>query len=341
MIRLGINGFGRIGRVLARIVQDLDNINLVAINDINNDNENINYLFNFDSTYGRLKDKSKIEGNSIINKKSNIKIYHEEEIDKVPWKDENIDVLIDSSGISKNLDLYSNLKGEVQFVIVTNTPDSDKINKYIIYGVNHESFNKKTDFTISSSICDATAIAPVLKIIDDNYSIENAFVTTLHPWLGYQNLLDGPSKSYAVPGTIIDNYALGRSSPMALIPKNTSAVRATCKILKNLEDKIISNSFRVPTNIVSSADITIKVKKDITKEDLSDLLNKFSEEQPNILVNNYEALISTDFIGSDVSVTVDHRFLNVHHNYIKLICWYDNEWGYSSKVIDLVNYISN
>ena len=195
------------------------------------------------------------------------------------------------------------------------------------------------DFIISSSICDATAISPIIKLIDSHFEIENGFITTLHPWLGYQNLLDGPSKSYAVPGEIIDNYALGRSSPMTLIPKNTSAISATSKILPEIKDKFTAISYRVPTSIVSSADLTILVKKNIKIQDIENLFLKFEKNNPTILSNNYEGLVSSDFIRSEQSVTIDHRFLQVKNNFVKLICWYDNEWGYSSRVCDLINFI--
>ena len=163
----------------------------------------------------------------------------------------------------------------------------------------------------------------------------------MHPWLAYQNLLDGPSKSYAVPGNIMDNYALGRTSPMTLIPKSTSAISATYKILPSLKDKFTAMSYRIPTNIISSGDITIKVKKPVNKEQLISDLEKYQDNHPNILMINEEALISSDFIGSPISVIVDKRFLKVEDNFIKILTWYDNEWGYSSRVVDLIQYLSH
>ncbi len=341
MVRVGINGFGRIGRVISRIIQSKEDIEVVIINDINPDINNIAYLFNYDTTYGRNKEAVHVDNDLIVNSELNIKVFCENDLIRVPWKDYNLDFLIDSSGIIENLDKYHYLRESTKNIIITNSPDSKLVNNEIIYGVNHESYNSRKDFIISSSICDATAISPIIKCILEKFNIANGFLTTLHPWLGYQNLLDGPSKSYAVLGEIYDNYALGRSSPMTLIPKNTSAIKATYKVIPEIEGKFIANSYRVPTNIVSSADITLKVKEEINKNTISDLFLNFSKKNPGILDNNFDGLVSTDFIGSDYAATIDHRFLNVTDNYIKLICWYDNEWGYSSKVVDLISHISN
>ena len=341
MINVGINGFGRIGRVLSRIIQQRDNINVVAINDINPDIENINYLFNYDTTYGALKEKTLVKDGFIVNSATNIKVFQQEDINEVPWDKSLVDIIIDSSGISENLKHYEKLRDKVNKIVVTNSPDPDLVDREVIYGVNHKSIDRENDFIISSSICDATAIAPVIRLINKEFEIQNGFLTTLHPWLGYQNLLDGPSKSYAVPGEIIDNYALGRASPMALIPKNTSAISATSKILPEIKNKFASFSYRIPTNIVSSADLTLLVSKDIKKEDVKDLFINYEKENPKIISNNYEALVSSDFIGSEISSNIDHRFLIVKDKFIKLMCWYDNEWGYSSRVCDLIDFLKN
>lgn len=341
MINISINGYGRIGRAIHRIALQRNDINVVSINDINPDINNIAYLLNYDSTYGRINDKATIESDCVVIGKSKTKVYNIENIDNVPWQEHHVDILIDSSGVSKNIELSKKIKGKVKHIIFTNSPNENLIDKTIVYGVNNQDIDKNKDFLISSSICDAVAFAPIAKLIDDLYQIERGFLTTLHPWLAYQNLLDGPSKSYAVPGNIMDNYALGRTSPMTLIPKSTSAISATYKILPNLKDKFTAMSYRIPTNIISSGDITIKVKKPVDKEKLISDLEKYQDNHPNILMINEEALISSDFIGSPISVIVDKRFLKVEDNFIKILTWYDNEWGYSSRVVDLIQYLSH
>lgn len=337
MINIGINGLGRIGRVLLRQILKSKNFKLVAVNDINPDIKNIAYLIKYDSTYGRLKANVFAKEKHIYIGRNKVKFFTESEIDKVDWKKSKVDFLIDSSGVKKNLILSRNLKNKVKNIIVTNSPGSKYVDKTIIYGVNDNEFNKSKDFLISSSICDATALAPVLKIIDKLFQIKKGFVTTLHPWLGYQNLLDGPSKSYAVPGEIIDNYALGRASPNVLIPKNTSAIKATYEVLPNLKNKFLANSFRIPTSIVSSADIVLELKKVPNQDKLVREINNF---KPGIISLNKEALVSNDFIQTNFSSFLDLRFLNILDNHLKFILWYDNEWGYSSKVLDLIKKIN-
>ena len=198
-------------------------------------------------------------------------------------------------------------------------------------------------FLISSSICDASAVAPVLNVLNKKYGIEHGFLTTLHPWLSYQNLLDGPSRSFAYPGTIIDNFTLGRASLNAIIPKTTSAIRASGKVLEYLNDKFQSLSFRVPTSIVSTADISVKIEHHVNKEEIINLFKKEEEEQNlKIYKNNFDPLISTDFVKSEYSAIIDHRWTDINESsYLKLVLWYDNEWGYSSRVVDLVKELSN
>ncbi len=338
-MNIGINGYGRIGRIIHRIISDSRDIRLVAINDINPDINNIAYLANYDSTYGPLSDKYFADGENIANTKRSILCFSEDDISKVNWQDQGVDLLIDSSGIEKNLFNSRNLKGKVKNIIFTNSPNESNVDKTIIFGVNHEDLNIAEDFLISSSICDAIAFAPLAKLINDNFRIERGFLTTLHPWLGYQNLLDGPSKAYAAPGKIHDEYALGRSSAMNLIPKSTSAIDATCKVIPDLKEKFMSVSYRVPTNIVSSADSTIILKNSISKEEIAELLIENEKKYPKIISNNFDALVSSDFIQNNASVIVDHRFLETQDNFLKILSWYDNEWGYSSRVVDLINFI--
>ena len=338
-MKIGINGYGRIGRVIHRIISLRDDIELVAINDVNPDINNLVYLANYDSTYGVSKNKFSSENNFIFNDREKIRVTNIENIDEVPWDEFGVEILIDSSGIAKNLLLSKNLKGKVKNVIVTNSPDEDKVDKTIIYGVNHEHLNKLEDFLISSSICDATAFAPLIKLVNDHIKVQEGSLTTLHPWLGYQNLLDGPSKAYSAPGEIYDEYALGRSAFYNLIPKNTSAISATYKVLPELKDKFLSLSYRTPTMIVSSADATVILENEIDLDEVKEILFDAEKNNEGIFFNNQEPLVSSDLIGNSNSVIIDHRFLKSKGKILKILSWYDNEWGYSSRVVDLVNYL--
>lgn len=339
MINVGINGFGRIGRAIFRINLSKKYFQVTMINDVNPDNNNIGYTLKYDSTYGKLSNKVKSNKEGLEVDGSFIEISHESSIDKVNWKKNNVDIVIDSSGVVENIKKARNLKGLVSRCIITHAPELSLIDKTIIVGVNETDINDD-DFIIASSICDANAFAPVANLLDKNFGIEHGFVTTLHPWLNYQNLLDGPSKSFAYPDKIHHEYALGRASPNALIPKPTSCIEATCKVLPDLMGKISSHSFRVPTSIVSSAVPSLKLKEEVTKDQILDLFNEAESSQSfPIFHNTSKPLISTDFVGSSYSVVIDNRWTSLNHNYLKLVLWYDNEWGYSSRVVDLVKLL--
>ena len=343
MLNIGINGFGRIGRAIFRINEKNNFFNISVINDINPSIKNLEYMLKYDSTYGIFDREISSNGNSLtINGDKTIDVYHEKNISDVPWEKYKTDIIIDSSGVDENLSFKKELKSKgVKHQIVTNTPDSKKIDKYVIVGINENSIDDES-FLISSSICDASAVAPVLNVLNEEFGVSHGFLTTLHPWLSYQNLLDGPSRSFAYPGTIIENFALGRSSINTIIPKTTSAIRASEKVLKFLKKRFQSVSFRVPTSIVSTADISVKLKNTSSVNDIMELFKNVETKQKlKIIKNNTEPLVSTDFIGCEYSAIIDHRWTQTNNsNYLKLILWYDNEWGYSSRVLDLVKIIS-
>jgi glyceraldehyde 3-phosphate dehydrogenase len=342
-MRIGINGFGRIGRAILRINLEKNYFDIVHINDINPDINNLAYLIKFDSTYGKLTNKVKVEKNKLIIDGNEIVVTHENSISDVDWRSSSVDILIDSSGVDMNLNNASKLKSQgIMQYICTNSPAKEKVDKTIIMGVNEETIDLDNDFKIAASICDANAFVPVTNLLENNYGIEHGFLTTLHPWLGYQNLLDGPSVSYSSPGEIHDDYTLGRSSFGTLIPKTTSTIIASCKVLESLNGKFLSFSYRVPTMIVGSGDASIKLKKKTSTGEVRELFNQAQRDQKyKIYYNNSKNLISSDFIRSEYSVIVDQRWLHVNHdNYIKVVMWYDNEWGYSARIIDLVNFIS-
>lgn len=344
-ITIGINGLGRIGRAILRIVMSRRNVEVVIVNDINPDIHNMAYLIQYDSTFGQLNKKVTVQGDHItIGNEKSFQVFHKEHIDLVPWEKEGVDIVIDSSGIQSNLIRARSLaKSGIRQCIVTNSPPEGELDKFIVMGVNHEDLDPEKDFLVSGSVCDANAFAPVADVLDREFGVEHGFLTTLHPWLNYQNVLDGPSISYATPDTIHDNYALGRGSTASLIPKTTSAITSSCKVLKNLRGRFLSMSYRVPTTIVTSADLSVKLKKPVSIDLIKAI---FEEEERNqkwkIFHNSKEALVSTDFCGSEYSVIIDHRWIMRNsENYIKLVLWYDNEWGYSSRIVDLVEYIGN
>jgi len=273
MINIGINGFGRIGRAVFRIVSQLDDVRVVHINDINPSVENLVYLLKYDSVYGKLDKVIESNESQILFNDRLIEVTQNSKIDQTNWIKSNVDIVIESSGIiSNHKSAHKLIESGIGKVIVTHS--SEIVDKTVIFGVNENEYNEKTDNVVSSSICDANAIAPILKLINDAYEIESGNVTTLHPWLGYQNLSDGPCRSFAYPGELYENFSLGRASTESMMPKTTSCIDASMHVIPELNGKLISMSFRTPTPIVSSAILTLKLNKKANKEDINNLVMK-------------------------------------------------------------------
>lgn len=286
-----------------------------------------------------MPDVIKGNTNGIVINNEEVKVFHKNSIFNVPWSKHEVDVVIDASGIHSNV-LNARVIKDIGKCIVTHSPGEELVDKSVIIGVNEKTI-KKDDFLISSSICDANAFAPVINVLNKKFGVRHGFLTTLHPWLNYQNLLDGQAISFGYPGTTYGRYELGRASTQSLIPKPTSCITATCMVLPFLKNKFLSMSYRIPTTIVSSCDISVKLNNPATKEIITWIFNRQQKQQKyKIFYNNVEPLVSIDFAKSDYSAIVDHRWTMVNgDNYVKMVLWYDNEWGYSCRVVDLVNYI--
>lgn len=342
MLKVGINGIGRIGKAIFKNNLKKDAFKVVALNDINPDRENLAYQINYDTLYGRLVKKFRVDGKDLVNEDNKISIFNNPYIDEVPWDEVDVDIVIDSSGVLDNVLRGKKAveKGLVRKVVVTHSPE--EVDFTMVLGANEDKLDLSKHDIISSSICDATALGPVTSLIKKNFGIKSGYITTLHPWLNYQNLMDGPASSWSVPGRIYHHYALGRSSIGNIIPKPTSALDATCKVVDGISDDNIGVfSYRTPNAIVGSADITFNLASSATKEEVIELFSNFEKNQKwHIIHNNMEPLVSLDFMGSDFSAVIDHRWTNIiSGTVLKLVLWYDNEWGYSSRVIDQVNYI--
>ena len=339
-LRVLINGLGRIGRAVVRINLEKDIFDLVAINDINPDNKNMAYLLNYDCTYGKLSDIVTSDADNIYIKGHQIRVSHEGEINDVDIK--GVDVVIDSSGIKKNIEQIERMAASstVKKFIITNV-DSKRAQN-IIFGVNEYELDDPNKKIISSSICDVVSLGPIYNLLSKAFDIESGFLVTLHPWLSYQNLLDGPAKSWSQPGDVYSHYALGRASTQNLIPKSTSAIRALSNVFPEVLDKIASFSYRTPTQIVSSAVLTLVLKQKTSKEELLFLFKEAESKQKyNIIETTDEPLISIDYVRNSYSTILDTRWIQVKNgNHIELVYWYDNEWGYSSRIVDIVNYLA-
>ncbi|MBI4126187.1 MAG: aldehyde dehydrogenase [Deltaproteobacteria bacterium] len=333
-MRIGINGFGRIGRAVARVLLERGGHEIVHINDINPDTNNLAYLLNYDSIYGRLAPEVRAESSTLLVGGKAISVSHESKISTVAWADKGVDVVVEATGVKENERLAKEMVRSTKFpVFVTNAcPDADTT---LLFGVSDKDYDPARHKLVAMSICDTNACAPILKLLDEAYGIDHGYITTLHPWLSYQNLMDGPSRSQSYPGATHSHFALGRSSIGTLIPKPTTVVSACERALPHIQGKLQCMSYRVPTSIVSTADMVITVKKPVSDKDVLKLVEGAQAQMPNVLRVTGEPLISLDYMKDSHSVIFDSRWLMVnagHH--IKMVLWYDNEWGYSSRVAD-------
>jgi len=345
MLKIGINGFGRIGRSIYRANLEKHAFEIVAVNDINPDIGNIAYTVNYDSLYDRLREPLTVDRDDhrLRNQSESIAVFHEARIGDVPWEREGVDIVIDASGILANVLDSRRLvdEGRVRKVMITHSPD-EGVDFSMVLGANEHLLDIERHDVIASSICDATAIAPVLRLVHETFGIETGYVTTLHPWLNYQNLMDGPASSWSVPGEIYHHYALGRSVIGNIIPKPTTAIQATCRVLDGVTEAMIGSfSYRTPTAIVGSADITLTTTKPTSREALRDMFSTFERGQRwQIIHTNVEPLVSLDFKRCEHSAVVDARWTNVvGDRMVKVVLWYDNEWGYACRVVDQVLFV--
>jgi glyceraldehyde 3-phosphate dehydrogenase len=342
-VRVGINGFGRIGRCAARILDGQSEFELVAVNDIANDIANLAYLYNFDTNYGRAANRAEV--NDTKDRVSiggrDIAFYSQADLKDVPWDKHGVDVVLDSSGVRQNVASAQALcrSGRIAKAIVTHLPDGD-IDHCIIAGINEDSYIPERHHVVSVSICDANAIAHPLKALDDSLGIVGGFVTTLHPWLSYQNLVDSTTRSQSHPGLVWTDYSLGRASVGSLIPKSTTAITALGAVLPGIAARLTGFSYRVPTQIVCSADLSLQVARPTTTDEVDDILARYCENSAYAHTNQ-ESCISLDYCGEPWSVIIDRQWTRAQGVLVKLVIWYDNEWGYSSRVVDMARLVVN
>ena len=337
-LKIGINGLGRIGRAFLRLNVKNEMYDIVHINDIEKDIDNLAYLIKYDSVYGKLNECSvdTSEDSIIINGKA-ITISNHMNISEVDWAAKNIDIIVDSSGVLQNvLNSKSCIKGSVKKVVTSHAP-KEGIDFTFMYGVNENKYLKNDHHVISSSICDANAVAPFYNIIANSVGIEFAQINTLHPWLSYQNLMDGTLNSVSSPGHTWKDYALGRSSIGSLIPKSTTLTTALTAVIPEANEKVHSMSFRVPTSIVSSAEGTIGLKRESSIAEIQEILIDFANKYPNVLKLDNRSLVSIDYASEEYGAIVDMRWLHLQKGkYLKFVLWYDNEIGYTSRIYNML-----
>ena len=326
MVNVAINGFGRIGRNALKILLERRDAHVVAINDIT-DAKTLAHLLKHDSTYGAYDKKVLAKDNSIVINSREIPVFAEKDPAALPWKDLAVDVVIESTGFfTKPEDARAHIKAGAKKVVIS-APAKGEGAKTVVLGVNEEVVDA-SDEIISNASCTTNCIAPIMKVLEDEFGIEKAMMTTVHSYTGSQRILDAPAK----------DLREARSAAENIVPTSTGASKAAALTIPSLKERFNGLSVRVPTPVVSLSDITAVIKRNTTKEELADIFKKAAKEPyyEGIIGVTDEELVSSDFIGDPHSSIVDLPLIDVvGGNMIKIVAWYDNEWGYSNRLVEL------
>lgn len=324
--RVGINGFGRIGRTLFRLIAQQPDLEVVAINDLA-DAKTLAHLLKYDSIHGVLPQQVFSEGNNIVVENKKIPLYNCSTISDIPW--EGVDIVVESTGKFKTTELLQNhLKNGVKKVILSVPPNDDRI-KTVVLGVN-EGILDGTETIISNASCTTNNAAPMLKVIDELCGIEQAYITTVHSYTTDQSLHDQPHR----------DLRRARAAAQSIVPTTTGAAKALTKVFPHLSDVIGGCGIRVPVANGSLTDLTLHVKKDTSIEEINHTFKTASETYlKGILEYTEDPIVSVDIIDNTHSCVFDAQMTSVIGKFVKIIGWYDNESGYSSRLVDLVNYV--
>ena len=326
-IKIGINGFGRIGRMVLRLSLTRTDLEVVAINDLLDINH-LAYLLKYDSVHGKIKSNISIDGNSLNIDGQKIQITSEKDPKLIGWNNLGVDVVLECTGIFTMLDTAKyHIDGGAPKVVIS-APSKDA--PMFVMGVNHDTINKN-DLIISNASCTTNCLAPPIKVLNDNFGVEEALMTTVHAVTATQFTVDGPSKK---------DFRAGRSSLLNIIPASTGAAKAVTKVIPSLEGKITGMAFRVPTANVSVVDLTVKLSKETSYEEIMSTMEIASKgELKNILGFSSDDVVSQDFIGDIRTSIIDSKAgIQLNSKFYKIITWYDNEAGYSSKLLDLATH---
>ena len=327
--KIGINGFGRIGRLAFRIAQQNSNVEVVAINDLL-DVDHLAYLLNYDSVHGKYKGTVEVKNEKLIVDGKKIRVTAERNPEDLKWDAIDAEVILDCTGIFTTLNTAdAHLKAGAKKVVIS-APSKDA--PMFVMGVNHTEV-KSTDTIVSNASCTTNCLAPLAKIIDDEYGIVEGLMTTVHAATATQLTVDGPSRK---------DYRGGRSALNNIIPASTGAAKAVGKVIPTLDGKLTGMALRVPTVDVSVVDLTVRTKKNTTYKEIKKLFKNAAEGSYKGIVNYTEdAVVSQDFVSDAHTCTFDAGAgIALNENFFKLVAWYDNEYGYSSKLIDLAVHTS-
>ena len=332
VLTVGINGFGRIGRLVTRAASQHPDVQIKAINDPFIDLEYMVYMFKYDSTHGAFKGDVKQEGGKLVINGNAISVFACRNPADIPWAEAGAEFVVESTGVFTTTEKASaHLKGGAKKVIIS-APSADA--PMFVMGVNEEKYDKATMNVVSNASCTTNCLAPLAKIVNDNFGIEEGLMTTVHSYTATQKTVDGPSGK---------KWRDGRGASQNIIPASTGAAKAVGKVIPELNGKLTGMAFRVPTPNVSVVDLTVKLKKSASYDEIKQKIKEFSESENGKRVMGYteDQVVSSDFNGDTRSSIFDAGAgIALSDTFVKLVSWYDNEFGYSNRVVDLLKYMS-
>lgn len=328
-IRIGINGFGRIGRQVFRAASSVADLEIVAVNDLT-DAPTLAHLLKYDSVHGIFDQEVKADGNDLVVGGKKLQVFSERDPGKLPWGDLNVDIVVESTGIftqAEKADLHR--QAGAKKVIISAPAKGEDLT--VVLGVNHEQYDNDKHHIVSNASCTTNCLAPVAKVLNDSFGLVRGLITTVHAYTNDQQILDLPHK----------DLRRARAAGMSIIPTTTGAAKAVSLVIPELKGKLNGMAMRVPTPDVSVVDLVAELNADVTAEQVNDAFRAFAAKAPaNVLKVSDEPLVSIDYTTCPISSIVDSALTMVlEDRMVKVVSWYDNEWGYSNRVVDLAQYI--
>ena len=330
MIKVAINGFGRIGRLVFRIMQKRGDFDILAVNDIA-DAHTLAQLLKYDSTHGKYPGSVKEENGSLVVDGKKVEVYSETDPAQLPWKKLGVQVVVEATGVFRHREkIAKHLQSGAQKVVLT-VPAKDKIDATIVLGVNDEILNSD-DKILSNASCTTNCFAPIVKVLNENFGINSGLMTTIHAYTANQNILDGPHKK---------DLRRARAAAANIVPTSTGAAIATSKVYPAVKGKLDAMAMRVPVQDGSIVDFMCNLEKNVSVDDVNAAMKEASENKmKGVLEYATDPLVSSDIVGNPHSSIYDSELTKViSGNFIKVVSWYDNEYGYSSRVVDLIERI--
>jgi glyceraldehyde 3-phosphate dehydrogenase len=328
MVRVAINGFGRIGRMVFRAGFNKEGIEFVAFNDLT-DTKTLAHLLKYDSVHGKFDGEVSYDDKNLIVNGKPIRVFAERDPENLPWKDLNIDVVVESTGFFRKRDLAMKHinAGAKKVLISAPSPDADFD---IVLGVNEHLYDKEKHHIISNASCTTNCLAPIVKVLNDNFGVEKGFMTTVHAFTGDQRMVDAPHK----------DLRRARAGAVNITPTTTGAAVAVTKVIPELHGKLDGMAMRVPVPDGSITDFVAILKREVTVDEVNELFKNVSQHHlKGILEYVEDPIVSTDIIGNPHSSIFDSLSTKVMGNMVKVVSWYDNEWGYSNRMIDVIRLL--